>query len=195
MRIRKGLQFDSPLAFPELGPREKFQTEADGRRIQSIDRLVQFDTEGIGDVKFSGFRNSDWGKVGLNLPVPGLVGMSEGIAGDLSPDAQVIKSGPGCPQADLDILQAFPVGKLRECCAGIPVPARKTDYLVIAVVVVSIDAFSELVCGNKVHQLSKDRFPGIHVLPPHSLMRELVTSGGKFSNRQMTSNVNYHQIL
>jgi len=45
---------------------------------------------------------------------------------------------------------------------------------------VSIDAFSELVCGDKVHQLGKDRSPGIHVLTPHSLMRETGTPGGKF---------------
>jgi len=62
--------------------------------------------------------------------------MSEGIAGDLSPDAQVVKPGLGCPQAGLDISEAFPVGKL-----------------------------------------GKDRSPGIHVLPPHSLMRETGTSG------------------
>ena len=107
--------------------------------------------------------------------------MREGIAGDLPPDAQMIKSGLGCPQADLDIPEAFPVGELGECHAQVLVPAGKADHLVIAVV--SIDAFSEFVCGNKVHQLGKDRFPGIHVLPPHSLMREFGTSGKKNSNR------------
>jgi hypothetical protein len=95
--------------------------------------------------------------------------MGKGIAGDHSPNAQVIKSGLGCPQADLDISQAFAVSKLSEGHAEVLVPAGKADHLVIAVV--SIDAFSEFVCGDKVHQLGKDRFPGIHALPPHSLMR------------------------
>ena len=101
--------------------------------------------------------------------------MGEGIAGNLSPDAQVIKSGLGCSKADLDISQTFAKSKLGECHAEELVPAREADHLVIAFV--SLDAFSELVRGDKIHQLGKDRFPGIHVLPPHSLMRELGTSG------------------
>ena len=77
--------------------------------------------------------------------------MCGGIAGNLPPDAQMIKSGLGCPQADLDIPEAFPVGELGECHSEVLVPAGKTDHFVVAVV--SIDAFSELVCGDKVHQL------------------------------------------
>ena len=174
MQIQKGMEFYRPLAFPELGPGEKSQTEVDGGRIQGIDRLVQFDTEGIGGVKFSGFCDEDLREVGINLPVPGLIGMGKkGIAGDRSPDAQVIKSGLGCSKADLDISQTFAKSKLGECHAEVLVPTGKADHLVIAVV--SIDAFSELVCGDKVHQLGKDRFPGIHALPPHSLMRETGT--------------------
>ena len=146
VQIQKGMEFYCPFAFPELGPGEKGQTEVDGGRIQGIDRLIQFDTEGIGGVKFSGFRNKDLSEVGINPPVPGLIGMREGIAGNLPPDAQMIKSGLGCPQADLDIPEAFPVGELSECHAEVLVPAREADHLVIAVV--SIDAFSELVCGG-----------------------------------------------
>jgi len=97
------------------------------------------------------------------------------IAGDFSPDAQMIKSGLGCPQADLDIPEAFPIGELGECHAEILVPAREDDHLVIAAV--SIDAFSELVCGDKVHQLGKDRFPGIHAASPFSLMKGTGTHG------------------
>jgi hypothetical protein len=93
----------------------------------------------------------------------------------------MIKPGLGCPQADLDISQAFAISKLGECHAEVLIPAGKADHLVIAVV--SIDAFSEFVCGDKVHQLGKDRFPGIHVPPPHSLMREIGTSGENISNR------------
>lgn len=181
VQIQKGMELYCTLAFPEEGPKEKGQTEVDGGRIQGIDSLIQLDAEGIGGVKLSGFRNKDLREVGINPPVPGLIGMSEGIAGDLPPDAQVVKPGLGCPQAGLDISEAFPVGKLGEGHAEVLVPAGKADHLVIAVV--SIDAFSELVCGDKVHQLGKNRSPGIHVLPPHSLMRETGTPGEKISNR------------
>ena len=134
MQIQKGMEFYCPFAFPELGPGEKGQTEVDGRRIQGIDRLIQFDAEGIGGVKFPGFGDEDLSEVGINPPVPGLIGMGKGIAGDLSPDAQVIKSGLGCPQADLDISQAFAISKLGECHAEVLIPAGKTDHLKVAVV-------------------------------------------------------------
>ena len=181
MQIQEGMEFHCPFAFPELGPGKKCQTEIDGGRTQGIDRLVQFDAEGIGGVKFSGFCDEELREVGINLPVPGLIGMGKGVAGDCSPDAQVIKSGLGCPKTDLDVSQAFAISKLGECHAEVLVPAGKADHLVIAVV--SIDAFSELVCGDKVHQLGKNRFPGIHALPPHSLMRETGTSEKIISNR------------
>ena len=181
VQIQEGMEFYRSLAFPELGPREKSQTEVDGRRIQGIDCLIQFDSEGIGGVKFSGFRDKDLSKVGINPPVPVLICVGKSVAGDLSSDAQVIKSGLCCPQADLDISQAFAISKLGECHAEVLVPTGKADYFVVAVV--SVDAFSELVCGDKVHQLSKDRFPEIHALPPHSLMRETGTSGENISNR------------
>jgi hypothetical protein len=156
VQIQNGMEFYCPLAFPELGPGEKGQTEIDGSRIQSIDRLIQFDAERIDGVKFSGFFDEDLSEVGINPPVPGLIGMGKGIAGNLPRDAQVIKSGLGCAKADLDISQAFSIGELCEGHAEVLVPAGKADDLVIAVV--SIDAFSELVRGNKVHQLGKDRF-------------------------------------
>jgi hypothetical protein len=83
MQIQKGMEFDCPLALPELGPGEKSQTEVDGGRIQGIDRLVQFDTEGICGVKFPGFGDEDLSEVCINPPIPGLIGVGKGIAGDL----------------------------------------------------------------------------------------------------------------
>ena len=166
MQIQKGVEFDRALAFSEFRPREQSQTQVDGRRIQGIDRLIQFDTERIGDVEFSGLFDKDLSKIGINPPISGLIGMSEGVAGDLPSNTQVIQSGLGCAQAGLNISQAFPIGQLGKCHAEILVPAGKADHLVVASV--AVDAFSELVCGDKVHQLGKDRFPGIHSPSPCS---------------------------
>jgi hypothetical protein len=121
------------------------------------------------------------GEIGINPPIPGLVGMGQGVPGNLSPNAKMIKFGLGCPQASLDISQALPVGKLGKSHAQVLVPAGKAFHLEIAIVL--IDAFSELVCGDKIHQLRKDRFPGIHVPSPLSLMQETGTSEKIFSNR------------
>jgi len=149
VQIQKGMELDCPFPFPELGPGKKSQTEVDGGRIQGVDCLIQFDTERVGGVKFSGFCDEDMSEIGINPPISGLIGVGQGIAGDFAPDAQVIKSGLGCPQADLNIPQTFPIGELCEGHAEILVPAGKTYHLVVAVVL--IDAFSELVCREKVH--------------------------------------------
>jgi len=97
MQIQKDMEFYCPFVFPELGPREKGQTEVDSGRIQGIDRLIQLDAKGIGGVKLSGFHDKNLSEVGINPPVSGLIGMREGIAGDLPSDAQMIKSGLDCP--------------------------------------------------------------------------------------------------
>ena len=117
MQIQKSMEFDCPLAFPKLGPGEKSQTKINGGRNQSIDRLLQLDAEGIGGVKFSGFCNEDLSEVGINPPVSVLIGVCEGIAGNSPPNSQVIQSGLDCPQAYLDISQAFAISKLGECHA------------------------------------------------------------------------------
>jgi hypothetical protein len=174
MQIQKGMEFYRTLAFPKFGPGEKSQTEVDGGRVQGIDGLIQFDAEGISGIKFSGFCDEDLREIGVNQPIPVLIGVGKGIAGNLPPDAQVIKSELDCPQTYLDVPQAFPVGALSEGHAEVLVPAREADHLVIAVV--PIHAFAELVSGNKVHQLGKDRFSGIHAKSPFSLMQETCTS-------------------
>ena len=180
-QVQQGMEFYCPLPFSELGPGKQSQAEVYGGRIQGVDHLIQFDAEGIGGIKASGFCDQDLSKIGIDLPISGLIGVGQGIAGDLAPDAQVIKSGLGCPQAGLDIPQAFPVGELGEGHAEILVPAGKTYHLVVAVE--PIDALSELVCGDKIHQLSKDRFPGIHALSPFALMQETCISEKLISNR------------
>jgi len=181
MQIQEGVEFDRTLAFSEFRPREQSQTQIDGRRIQGINRLIQFDTKGVVHIKFPGLGDENLSEIGINMPISGLIGVGEGIAGDLPSNTQVIQSGLGCAQTGLNISQAFPIGQLGKCHTEILVPAGEADYLVIAVV--SIDAFSELVCGDKVHQLGKDRFPGIHSPSPFPLMAEIGISEKIFSNR------------
>ena len=149
MQIQKGMEFDRALAFSKPGPREKSKTQIDGCRIQDICRLFQCDAEGVRGVKFSGFRDEDLSKVRINPSIPVLIGVGKCIAGDVSSDAQMIKSGLSCTQTGLDISQTFAVGQLSEGHAEILVPAGKTDQLAIAVV--SIYALAEFVCGDRVH--------------------------------------------
>jgi hypothetical protein len=85
------MEFYRTLPFPKLCPGEKGQTKVDGGRIQGVNCLIQFDTEGIFGVEFSGSCNQDLGEIGINPPIPGLVGMGQGVPGNLSPNTKMIK--------------------------------------------------------------------------------------------------------
>ena len=148
--------------------------------LHGIVCIIQLDAKGIFGVKLPGFCNEDLGEIGINLPVPVLIGLCQGVAENLSPDDQMIKSGPCCPQTGFDVSQALPAGKLCEGHAEVLVPARETDYFVLAIEL--IDTFPEFVCGNKVHQLGKDCFSCIDEPSPCLLMRQPGTFGENISN-------------
>jgi len=169
-QIQKCMKLDRSFAFPEFRPGEKRQIQIDSGRIQGVHCLIQFDAEGISGVKLSGFYYEYVGEIGVNPPIPILVGMGESVAGNLSPNAQVVQFGLSGPKAGLNISQAFSVGELSEGHTKELIPAGKAYDVAIAVV--SIDAFLKLVCGDKIHQLGKDGFPGIHVLSPFLSIKE-----------------------
>jgi hypothetical protein len=95
MQVQKSVHFYGALPFPELGPGKQRQTKIDGGRIQSVNGLFQFAAEGIGSVKFSGLSDKAFGKIGINPPISDLIGMRQGIAGDLALNAQMIQLGMG----------------------------------------------------------------------------------------------------
>ena len=95
----------------------------------------------------------------------------------------MIKLGWSQAKAGLDISQAFAVGKLSKSHCKKQIPTGEALDLVIAGV--SHDAFSKLVCGNKVHQLNKNRFPGTHPLSPLEISREYAFLPNPDSNRKM----------
>jgi len=64
-------------------------------------------------------------KVGVDSPVASLVGMGQGVSGDLSPDTHVIEFGFCYAQACLDVPEAFSVSQLSKGHAEELIPARK----------------------------------------------------------------------
>ena len=114
VQVQKGMELYRTFAFPEFGPWEKCQTQFDSGRVQGVSCLFQVDAKGVGSVKFSGLCDKDLSEIGINPPVPVLIGVGQGISRDLSPNSQMIKSGLSCPQTSLDISQAFSIGELGE---------------------------------------------------------------------------------
>ena len=183
MQIQEGMEFDCTLAFSELRPGEKSQTQIDGCRIQDIYRLFQFDTERVRGVKCSGFRNQYLSEFGINTPIPVLIGIGQSVAGDLPSDPQMIKPGLRCPETGLDISQTFSVGELGKCHAEILVEAGKLFDLEVAIV--AIDTLMKHVERKMLHYLRKNDLAGVLGSTLRTLLCEDGWTSGKISSRLM----------
>ena len=159
-QIQKGVEFDGCLPFAESRPREKRKAQVDRRGVEGVHRMLQFHREGVVDVQPSGGPDQDLGEVGVDAPVAILVGVSQGVPGDPSPNAHVVQLRSDGSQARLDVAQRFPEGQLREGHAEKLIEAGKTQDLVVAPIVA--DALAEIVEGEKFEQLREDGFAVVH---------------------------------
>jgi len=159
-KVQQCVEFDGRFVAAKLSPRKQRQTEIDRGGVQRVDSLIEFDAERFVAVETSRLLDQHLCEVGIDSPVADLVGMGQGVARNLTADAHVIELGRGSSQTRFDVSQALSVGQLSKRHAEKLIPARKAFDFVAALI--TLDAASKFVGGNKVHQLSKDCFGGIH---------------------------------
>lgn len=104
------------------------------------------------------------GKIGIDSPVAHLIGMGQSVARDVAADTNMIELGGLGSQTRFDISEALAIGELRKGQSEKLIPARKALDFVIALI--ALHAAAKFVSGNKLHQLSKDCFSGIHPSTP-----------------------------
>ena len=105
----------------------------------------------------------------VDLPVTGLVGVGEGVAGNPATDAHAIElSGLGA-QAGLDVTQAVPLGELGKGHA--PVLIRAGERLDVPVAAVAGDAAVEHVPWEVPHDLGETRLPAYIAFLPLTVRR------------------------
>src|SRR5262249_52474262 len=80
LRFQQGMQLNGSLAMGPGSPWEQGQTEVDGGRVQSVDGLLQFQTEFLMSIKLTRVPNENLGEVGIDAPASCLVGMRQSIA-------------------------------------------------------------------------------------------------------------------
>lgn len=131
-QIEQRMQLDRGLRLPERRPRKQRQAQVDGRRIQGIDRAVQFHRQ-----RFVGIqppRNPDQGlgELAMDAPVPRFVRIGQVALGDIAADAQVVELGRLRTQTGLDVAQTLPVGKLGEGHAQELIQATEAAHIAVA---------------------------------------------------------------
>src|SRR5574340_959032 len=113
-QVQQRVQLDRRLGIAKRRPWKQRQAQIDGGGIQSIDRVVQIDGQGVLGVQAPRDPNQRLGKLAMDTPIPCLVGVGQVAATDVAPNPQVIELGQLRSQTRLDVPQALPVGKLRE---------------------------------------------------------------------------------
>ncbi len=159
-QVQQGMDFDRAFLSLEGSPREKGQTQIDGRGVQGIDGVGQVHGEVLSCVQVSGNGNQDLGKVRVDAPVAMLVGIGQGASGDFAADAHMIEPSPQGAKTGLDVPKTLSVSELSKSHTQELVPARKGSNSIVARI--AFYACSKFVPGKKIHQLGENGSALIH---------------------------------
>lgn len=116
------------------GPWEQGETEVDDGGVEGVDRVRHVDAERLVDIQFAGRGNEALGEVGIDAPVPRLVGVRERRARDARANPHVIQLGLYRAKTGFDIAEALAISELRERHAEKLIPAGETRRLVITTI-------------------------------------------------------------
>lgn len=119
-------------------------------------------------------RNIHLSEVGINTPVPFLVGIGKSGSGNWVIDARVVKFAGECSQAVLNITKAFPACELSKTHDQKMLPAGERSHTVVALVM--IDTLLELIFWHKLHQLCKDCLSCIHFRSNNRMNENMISS-------------------
>ena len=159
-QVQQGVQLDGGLGPAELGPGEQGQAQVDGGGIQGIGGVVEGDAEVVVQEQRPGEANQLVGQLLVDAPVPVLVGLGQGVAGDVTANAQMVQLAAGRAQAQFDVAQALPPGQLGKGQAEELIPAGERADAVVALI--AGDAAGEQVVRDMVHQLGENGAAFVH---------------------------------
>ena len=158
--IEQRVQLYCRLGRAKRCPWEHRQTQIDGGGIERIHGVGQFHAEVVSRVQGSRLDDQSLGEFEVDVPVAQLVGIGQRGACHRLGNAHVIKLASLSRQADLDIAQAFAVGKLGESHDAKLIGATEGSYPVIAAVTIH-DAMEGLP-RQEVHDLREQRLASVH---------------------------------
>jgi len=158
--IKEGVQFDSRFASPKPGPGKEREAEIDGGRIESVDGLVQCESERLVDVDGAGLGNQDLGEVVKDSPVVNAIGVSKSASRNCSSETGVIAFTTDGLQAGDDVTQAFAKGQLSKSQGEKLISAREAAWPTMATV--TLNTGIEIVPRKIVHELGEHELTSEH---------------------------------
>jgi len=158
--IEECMHFHCSLGFPETSPREKIQTKVYGSGVESINRVVEIQTEVLVRIKPSCLHDENMCELRIYPPVSVLVCICNRAFPYRTPYSHMIEFSSHCIETGVDIPQTLPVCQLSKSHAVILVEASEIPYAPVSVVFV--DTFLKLIQGEKFHDLSENCFAVVH---------------------------------
>ena len=152
--------FTAALVVRNMRPRKERQTQIDGRRVECIHRVRQFQPQVLAGVELSRLEDQTGGEVGIDAPVARFVGIGQRRAPYRLAKSHVVQLGRLHRKTDLDVAQAFPVSELGK--GHDPKLFGTTHGANAFVAAVARDVSVECRPRQKVHQLGKQCLAGIH---------------------------------
>ncbi len=127
--VEPGVPLPRRLGAAAMGPGEDREAAVDGCGVERVDRVVEIDAEAVIGIPAVRGPDQGLGEVGVEAPVPSLVGLGQRVARDLAPEAHVVGlAGLGAP-AGLEVTPAFPGGQLGERHAATCAKTRLPVYM------------------------------------------------------------------
>ena len=78
--IEQRMKLDRRFGFTEMGPREQGQSKIDGGGVQRVDRVGDIQARVLVDVKAPCRMDETLSEIGVEAPVPGLIGVGQSVA-------------------------------------------------------------------------------------------------------------------
>jgi len=129
-QVQERVQRNSRFGRTKRRPRKHRQTQVDGAGIQSVDRVVEIDTERFASIETTGDTDERLSEVGVDAPVAALVGIGQSAARNLAVDPHVVEVALLGTQTRFDIAQTLSIGQLGRCHAEVLIETIKALDLV-----------------------------------------------------------------
>ena len=162
-QVKQGVHLHSGLGAAEVRPRKHRQAQIDGRRIQSVNGIVEIDSQAFAGIEPSCLSDQPLGEFSVNAPITCLVRIGERRAPNRIPKAHVVALRGLRRQTGFDVAQTLPKGKLSKRHGAILLSACERPRAVVATV--ALREPSEGAPRQKVHKLSEQRLANVHGRP------------------------------
>ena len=159
-QVEQRMHLDRRLGRAKRCPRKHRQAQIDSGGVQGISRVLQLPAEAVVGIEFPGLRDQSLGELGMDAPVPRLVGIGQRGSLDRLSKSHVVELGRLCRETNFDVAQALPIGQLGEGHHAELLGAR--HRLHVAVAIAAIDDAMERLPGKEVHQLREQRLACVH---------------------------------